>query len=249
MKILAGILLGIAVILFFVYISLRRKLELLTETQTRNVKSLAALEKKDSHKPQLTEVKGTIICDNPLISELSQTACIYYNMQVVREYEETYHEKDSDGVTQQKTRTSTQTVASNERSTPFFVEDATGKIRVEPSGAKMIAEKVLSRYEKSDNRLRIGNFIISPDFHREGQRVLGYRFEEHVIPLDRTIYVLGAVTESRNELCIVAPEERGKFIISLKGEAELTRDYQVYLKWTGWIGLVCGIAGTALLTI
>lgn len=249
MKILAGILLGIAIILFFVYISLRRKLQLLAETQTRNVKSLATLVKKDSQKPHLTEVKGTIVCDNPLISELSQTACIYYTMQVVREYEETYHEKDSDGVMRRKTRTSTQTVASNERSTPFFVDDTTGKIRVDPSKAKMITEKVLSRYEKSDNHLRIGNFIISPDFHREGQRVLGYRFEEHAIPLDRTIYVLGAATMLRDELCIIAPEEHGKFIISLKSEAELKKDYQSYLKWTSWFGLICGITGIVLLTI
>lgn len=249
MRILAIILLVVTVILFFAYMSLRRKLKLLATTPTRNVKSLEMLVKKEPRAQHLTEVKGTIICDEPLISELSKTNCIYYTMQVVREYEETYHEKDSDGVMRQKTRTNTQTVASNQRAVPFFLDDTTGKIRVEPDSAKMIAEKVLSRYEKSDNQLRIGNFIISSDFHREGQRVLGYRFEEEAIPVDRRVYVVGAATQQQGELCIVAPAERGKFIISLKSEEELTRSYQAYLKWTGLSALICGSIGGILLMV
>lgn len=250
------ILLVISGVLVFSYFSLQKKLTLIAETATREVEFLEDLARKmnqdlgnGSFKNYLAEVKGHIVCNDPLISELSQSTCVYYRMHVAREYEETYYVRDEKGHTHRRTRTGSTTVASNQRSVPFFVKDKTGTIRVDPTGAEMVTEKALSRYETTQGQVRIGDFSIFIPAFDGGRRVLGYRFEEEIIPNNRDIYILGAATEREGELCMVNPQESGQYMISLKSEEELTKSKQSSAKWALVGAVGCSIVGIILIGV
>jgi len=201
---------------------------------------------------QIAEVKGTIECDTPLESELSQTACVHYSMKVTREYEETYWETDDKGNRQQKTRRGSETVADNTRSVPFFVRDSTGKIAVEPTGAKLDTEKVYSEFrpgENQDSGLRFGRYSFNPASFAAlagGRRTLGYRFEESALPLNRPVYVLGEAVDKEGYLQVRKPDQKGaSFIVSLKSEEQLVKGAQSSAKGMYIAAIVVAVLGVA----
>jgi hypothetical protein len=204
---------------------------------------------------QITEVKGIVECTDPLVSELSQTKCVYYRMSVTREYEETYWETDDKGNRMQRTRRGSESVAGNTRSVPFLVRDASGAIAVEPDGASFVDEKVFSQFEQGSERgpaRRFGSFTFDPGFFPQtsGRRTLGYRLEESAIPLGRTIYVLGEAVDSDGRLRVRKPDAKGaSFIVSLKTEEQLVqgaRSAARGLKIAALIAAVVGVAGIVL---
>jgi hypothetical protein len=175
---------------------------------------------------ETVEVKGVIECEQPLIAELSETPCVYYTMHVTREYEESYWETDQKGNRSQRTRRGSERVASNTRSLPFYVRDSSGRIRVEPEGAKFVDEKVLSRFESAGAVGRIGTFELSglAAVGVGSRRTIGYRFEESAIAVEREIYVLGEAADSEGRLRIQKPAtKRTAFVISLKSEEQLAQ--------------------------
>ena len=211
----------------------KKKMAMMEATETNTVEHLQALSQSMSEgvgEGQLdfgTEVKGRVVCDQPLISELNQTECVYYSMRVERKYEETYYEEDEEGRRERRTRTGSESVSSNRRHARFIVEDATGGIQVVPDGANFVAEKVLSRFEPSSGRsgreIRFGSFAFTPHFSEGDRRTLGYQFEEEAIPVGRNIYIHGRATDKQGQLCIESPVEKGQYIISVKSEEELAR--------------------------
>jgi len=204
---------------------------------------------------RIVEVKGTIKCGNPITSEIAQQPCVYYEMSVTREYEESYW--DTDARTRhrrQRIRRGSETVASNSQRVPFWVEDATGRILIEPDHAEIDPVQVVDRFEPGeqrgsraigfgDHRVEVGGFLSG-----SGRRTLGYRFREKLLPLDRRVYVLGEASDASGELAIRAPREKGKrFIISLKSEEELIRSSRSTVRWLLAGSVVSGILGAVLI--
>jgi hypothetical protein len=139
----------LAVILLAVSLSQKNKLYQMQSTETLTAKALAdsasdvAKEIGPGSFNQVTEVKGKSVCDNPITSELAQRECVYYSMRITREYEEDYWDTDSQGRRTRRTRRGSDTVASNVRSTPFYIQDGTGKIKVNPEGCLAVTEKAM----------------------------------------------------------------------------------------------------------
>ena len=135
-------LIAVAIALFVGYSLQSKKLFQIKSTETTQInelKDISSAVAKDigaGSFNQITEVKGKAVCDNPLISELAKTKCVYYSMSVTREYEETYWDTDTNGNRVQRTRRGTDSVAHNTRSTPFYIQDATGKIKVKRNNAE-----------------------------------------------------------------------------------------------------------------
>ncbi|MBN1412492.1 MAG: E3 ubiquitin ligase family protein [Spirochaetales bacterium] len=204
---------------------------------------------------KLAEVKGRVVCDNPVTSELAQVKCVYYTMQITRKWEETYWDTDPNGNQVQRTREGTDTVAHNSRGVPFYVEDSTGKIKIDPSGAEMITEKAFSRFqpgELSGPSIQIGGFTLNLGSISlgSGRRTIGYEYEESIIPLNRDIYVLGEAVDTNNDLRLLKPSEKGKkFIISVKSEEDLMRGIQGAITGLLIAGLISGIGGVVLLVL
>jgi hypothetical protein len=250
---IAGSLLILLAIGLFVGNTLQKKRAyLIQSTETSTAKALkeeaasVAAEIGKGSFNQITEVKGECICDQPLTSELAQRPCVYYTMKVTREYEEEYWDTDSNGHRVRRTRRSSENVASNTNGTPFYIQDATGKIRVDPTGASPVAEKVLSRFEPRESvesgRFRLGSFLMNTVMSSmSGRRTLGYRYEEEIIPVGRILYVLGEAVDRNGEVTVMKPaDKKTQFIVSVKSEEELVSGAQSAAKWL-FVGSVASV--------
>ncbi len=194
------------------------------------------------------EVKGTALCDSPLEAEFSGTKCVHYETSVVREYEENYVETDSGGKSRTGTRRGSETVSSSSRSCPFLVEDISGRIEVDPTGAKFHLETTMSRFEPGEGERTVGSYVLRAILAGGGgRRTIGYRFEEKCFPVGRQAYVLGEATDAGGALRVRKPTEKGKrFIVSLKSEEELIRSARL---WAFWLTIGSGVSLAAAIVL
>lgn len=201
---------------------------------------------------QPAEIKGATECQSPLTAEMSGTDCIWYRSTVTREYEESYTEKDTNGNTRNATRRGSEILSSNERRLPFMVRDSTGAIEVDPEGATMDGEQVLSRFEQGERSagINIGGFSISLGALASGRRTIGYKLEEWAIPTGRNIYVLGEARDDGGRLRIGKPGTKdGRFLISLKSEEQLVKAAKTGSKVLGVLSAVSGVAAVVVLVL
>jgi hypothetical protein len=252
------ILILVAIGLLYASTSQRRGSDSIRGTETLTVADLHALVDAVASGigagsfQKTAAMKGKIECEQPLVSELSESACVYYSMSVTREFEETYWDNDSEGRRSQKTRRGSETVAENTRSVLFDVVDQTGRIRVDPSGAAFVAEKMVTRFEPGDPsaaRWRFGTLEIgvsrpSLAFDR---KTIGYRYEESAIPVGQQIYVIGGATDVGGGLRIRKPLQKGaQFIVSLQGQEKLVQSAETASRG---LTIASGLAALSGITI
>lgn len=224
-------LLGIAAALFFIGKSQSRKAFDIASVQTSSSADLHQLAADISKEigagsfRQQAEVKGNAECAAPLKSEQAGIDCVWYRTTITREYEETYTERDSNGKSTTRTRRGSEQVSSNERQTVFELRDDSGTITVDPAGAKLDGEKLMSRFEqgRGGGTLSLGGLTLS--FGSSGaRRTLGYKIEEWGIPVGKRLYVLGEASDNNGKLRIAKPEAKGgRYLISIKSEEELLK--------------------------
>jgi hypothetical protein len=260
--VIGGVLIALGIGLVIFYKSQGDKLFLLKATETSLVSNIEQ-EAKDVTEGmgekgsfnKFTEVKGKVTCPSPLTSELANAKCVYYSMSITRRWEEEYWETDSEGRRERRTRTGTDTVASNTRHVPFFVQDETGKIKINPEGAEFVSEKSYSNFqpgEISGSSISIGNFRLNLSGlgMAGGRRTIGYNYEESIVPVDRDVFIIGEVADSGGALQFQRPTEKGKkFIISTKSEEELQRSIAGGMTATLIGSIVSGVGGIVLIAL
>ncbi len=201
---------------------------------------------------KVAEVKGIVECTNPLSSEMSGTQCAWYRSTVVREYEETYTERDSDGKSRTATRRGSETVSTNERRTAFLVRDESGATEVDPEGAPIDGERVLSQFEQGDrgSSISIGGFRVSIGALGAGRRTIGYKLEEWALPLGARVYVLGEAKDDGGRLRIAKPSAKGgRFIVSMKSEEQLLKSAKTGSNVLRILAIVSAVAAAVLLVL
>lgn len=263
MIIVGVIFIVIGVVMLMNYFNSKKRLEEMSAAEVSTTASLhkicqgVASEIGKGSFEQKTELKGVIECDQPLESEIAKQSCVHYRMSVEREweedYEEEYTERDSEtGEEVQKTRQGTRkgsdSVSSNSRSTKFQIRDETGSILVDPEGAEIDVEQVADRFEphtSASGTISFGGFSMSlGDTGSTGRRrTLGYHFREWLLPLNRSVYILGSASDMSGELMIQKPREKEKFLISLKSEEELLTSAKSGMTWGLYGSIVCFIIG------
>ncbi|CAN5597609.1 MAG: hypothetical protein H0U91_04185 [Rubrobacter sp.] len=194
-----------------------RKTGLMRDTETTPAAGVAALLPGTP-----VEVKGTLRCEGPLTSEMAGQRCAYHLSRVIREYRET--DRDADG--DLKTRRRTEVVAESERFAPFSVEDPSGAVGVSGEGAEVDALEVMNRFEKDaggEPGITIGGVTVHMG---QGERTIGYRHVESVLPIDAPVYVLGVVREDGRIGPLDDGGERSGFLISHRSEEELGKGYR-----------------------
>jgi hypothetical protein len=260
------VLLALAAGLLIAASSQKKRLDLMSTTETATAAELRSLAESVASEigagsfNQMVEVKGVIRCDQPLQAELTGAPCVHYSMQVIREYEETYWETDSNRNQVRRQRRASETVAQNTRSCPFEVEDATGRVGVDPTGASIIAEKVCDRFEAGEPRsgsLSIGGWRLDLGFALTdgGRRTLGYRYEEKIVPIGKPIYVVGEATDTGGQIVVRKPATAARggkpaagFLVSIKSEEQLTHAARRNAKWLV-AGTVVSAAAGALMVV
>lgn len=250
------ILLLVAVGLFFSQKGSQKDLQEMQATDTSTVAQLqdtyaAIADELGSNRDyrDRVELKGTIRCDAPLQAELSERDCVYYEVRVEREYEETETVTDSEGNSERKTKKKKDRIKDSKLSTPFSLEDDTGRITIFPEKARIDTIESVKRYEdkaspgNGGGNLQFGGLQINIGTAAERDRVLGYHYQERLLPVDIPCYVLGEITNETGELAVRAPADSASFVISHKTEAQLVGEKSASAKNTEISSIVCGVLG------
>lgn len=259
MGFLGVILIIVGVVLFFVQRNQLRRAFSIRSARSATVAELTQMSKAIAQEigggswREHVKVVGTIECDRPLTSQLKQEPCVYYRMDVRREYEETVTVKDNEGNSRQETQRGSETLSSNQQSVPFVVKDQTGAITVDPDGADIETVKVLDEFRQEQalgGLLSFGGFSLAlgEGMTQGKRRTLGYHYSESILPLHRRVLVLGTVSDHMGELTLQKPSQSDqRFIVSLKSDEELAKaaDQGARMAFYGTIG--CGIGGVLLI--
>ncbi|NES81622.1 MAG: hypothetical protein F6K10_09555 [Moorea sp. SIO2B7] len=218
--IIAFILLLIAVSLVFQRRDVLNEIRAIKMTKTSTVKELQDISYSIKNElgiagafKEQVEIKGIIHSNNPITAELSKRPCVYARTQVMEKYKKTYYD---DG--ERKTREGFNTLADNTLQINFYLEDGTGKIQVNPNEAEIELIEVVNRYELNNNQSTQGS---------DDKRILGYQYNEWILPLDMKVYVLGEISDSEGKLVIQKPlDNQSQFLITHKSEEQVLQEKQ-----------------------
>ena len=193
----------------------------------------------------LVEVKGKVhpVPKMSLKSPFTSKKCVYYRYKV-QEYRR--QGKHSRWVT----------VLSGEDSVHFSLEDATGRVLVNPKGARVDVPVTYSfrSGSRKDPPKEVQHFLKSHGRSHEG--FFGFnkkmRYTEHYIPPKQDLYILGnagdnpfveeaTAVKGVEDIMIGKGEKRDLFFISTKDEKDLVKSF-------GW-KVVGGLLGGILLIV
>lgn len=211
----------------------------------RSVETSAASEVSSTSPGTHVEVKGTLRCESPLKSEMADQTCAYYLSQVLREYEVT--DRDSDG--RSRTSRRSEVVASNERFAPFAVEDESGVVGVRGEGAEVDALEVMNRFERDTGgagSITLGGLTVNLG---GGDRTIGYRYVEKILPVDSPVYVLGVAQEDGQVGAPSEEAEETRFLMSYRSEEQLEKKYKRDALWQGLIAVGLFLFGLIFLAV
>ena len=196
-------------------------------------------------------LQGTVECDEPLVSELSHTPCVAFRYRMERHWEEDYEERDAEGHLRRGVRSGSDKVAANERHTPFWLRDATGRLRVLPDGARIEMEKTTERFEPHGSIQIPHPWPIKDGRHYPTtRRTIGYQLREEIVPIGRTIYVLGVATDYGGSLTISKDAESSNpFLISFKSREAIIQTAQSSMLMARTASIACASLGTFLLLL
>ena len=219
----------------------QQKAGLMTQTETSNASGVSSLAPGT-----LVEVKGTLRCEVPLTSEMASQTCAYYSATVTREYLERDYDDDDDVGSDRRT----EILSQNTLFAPFFVEDATGSVPVSAEGAEVDARQVVNRFERNTGNegpsISLGGATLNLG---GGERTIGYRYTESILPIDAPVYVLGTVQES-GEIGAPPPGEAGhRFVVSHRSEEALGQSLGKTVMWLGVGAIGAFVLGVVLLVI
>lgn len=219
----------------------KQKSAVMSQTETSNATDVAGLAPGT-----LAEVKGTLRCEEPLTSEMAEKTCAYYSSTVTREYlEREYGDDDNDVGSDRRT----EIMAQNVQFAPFMVEDSTGLVGVHAEGAEVDARQVVNRFDRNvgnEGTFSLGGMTINLG---GGERTIGYRYTESILPVDEHVYVLGTVKEGGIIGAPQSGEEGHRFVVSHRSEEAHTQSLGKTAFWLGAGGIGAIVVGVVLLVI
>jgi hypothetical protein len=217
----------------------KQKAALMGQTETSGASDVSGLAPGT-----LVEVKGTLRCKEPLTSEMAGERCAYYSSKVIREYMERDYDDDDVGSDRRS-----EVVAHNEQFAPFVVEDTTGTVAVNAEGAEMDAKQVVNRFDRNTGSegpsISLGGATINLG---GGERTLGYRYTETILPVDAPVYVLGSVQQGGG-IGTPSGDEGHRFVVSHRSEEALGQSLGKTVLWLGVGGIASIVVAVVLLAV
>lgn len=193
----------------------------------------------------LVEVSGTAEAEAPLVSHLTESRCVCYRWQIEEGWSRVVAGAETDGAGPTRPRTRTQsgwtTIAEGGEEVSFFLQDDCGVVRVQPAGATLELQTVLSRTCGRADPLYFGKGPPKelPDSdHRR-------RFVERAIPLHAEVFVVGQARERRDVVAaeIAADGSAPLFLISTRSRQRVSRWFTAGFRLLGALGLALAVAG------
>src|SRR5919112_2404429 len=218
----------------------KQKSALMSQTETSNASDVGGIAPGT-----LVEVKGTLRCDEPLTSEMAEKTCAYYSSTVTREYLRDDDNDDNDVGSARRT----EIIAQNVQFAPFMVEDDSGFVGVHAEGAEVDARQVMNRFDRNtgnEGSFSLGGVSVNLG---GGERTIGYRYSESILPVDESVYVLGAVQEGGTIGAPRSGEKGDRFVVSHRSEEAHTQSLGKTALWLGVGGAAALVLGVVLLVI
>src|SRR5829696_8551839 len=218
----------------------KRKSALMSQTETSNASDVSGIAPGT-----LAEVKGTLRCDEPLTSEMAEKTCAYYSSTVTREYLRPDYDDDNDVGSDRRS----EVMAQNVQFAPFVVEDESGSVAVDAEGAEVDARQVMNRFDRNtgnEGTFSLGGVSINLS---GGERTIGYRYTESILPVDESVYVLGTVQEDSGIGAPQSGEEGHRFVASHRSEEALGQSLGQTVLWLGVGGIAALVLGVVLLVV
>jgi E3 Ubiquitin ligase len=217
----------------------KQKADLMGQTETTGASDVSGLAPGT-----LVEVKGTLRCEEPLTSEMAGERCAYYSSKVIREYMERDYDDDDVGSDRRS-----EVVAHNEQFAPLAVEDSTGSVAVNAEGAEMDAKQVVNRFDRNTGSEGPSISLGGATIHLGGgERTLGYRYTETILPVDAPVYVLGTVQHGGG-IGTPSGDEGHRFVVSHRSEEALGQSLGKTVLWLGVGGIASIVVGVVLLAV
>ena len=190
-----------------VALSLKRKQRLLADTPTSKALGVFIGE---------VEVSGVCVSQAPLISSLALAPCVYYRWQVVE------HCVRGSGDNRYSDE---EVVASGFHSAGFYLEDETGSIWVNPTGAEVEARRVFKKLVSRRDPLYYGKGPSNEVHSSKGLR----EFTEYALCVGTKVFIRGRASERPEVVAAQIGHDgsAGMFIISYRGERSIS-------VWMGW---------------
>jgi len=180
------------------------------------------------------EVYGTARVAQPLVTPFSKRECVYYQYKLERQTET----RGADG----RTQTHWETIAQDRQSIPFWIEDASGKVAVNPDGADIDAQKIGEQFVQE-------NDIVHLPIFTSVRASLGVstRATEQALFANTPVYAMGSVTQAQDTLML--SKENGKMFLSYKTEAQVEKERgRNAMLWTVFSG-ICIVAGIVFIVL
>lgn len=209
------------------------------------------------------ELKGRVVCDEPIRGELSDQVGAIVETEVIRVYERREETRDSQGHVRTEWRRTEETVSSNRRESPFWLDDGTGRIRVKANrGVELV--KTFERFEQPQGgynesgfggqvSVGSGRFQISVGgghWDMNSQRTLGFKFIERLLPVNKPVYAIGEVAVIEDEGLVFRPptedDKKKPFMLSPRTEEEIVKSAEKSATVLKVIAVVVGLGGAAL---
>ena len=172
---LAGVIAFFGCLFLWAFASYLRKVRLIEDTPTSKIRSAAQ---------GFTELEGIsrdLNPDNPLLSPLSQSACVWFDYRVQHR------------VVNSKNQASWQTVHSGRSSQPILLEDSTGTCLLKPAKASIHSNVNHTWYGDAAHPNRY-SFENRNGFFQSGD----YRYSEDLIRANQPLYALGHFRTTRS---------------------------------------------------
>jgi len=241
-----------------------RKEALVTATPTSNAADVAS-----GKATGLVELKGKAAAPGrdaanggTMTSPVAGVPCVYFRVEVVRVEED--RTNTGDGMQRTINR---RTVLDQEWGDPFWLEDASGRARVDPTGAEVRGRVVAQRQEgpQRDDQLRDA---MQGEFRARGFDItlpwksgwsgptLGYETTEQAIQPGDALYVLGAVAQRDGTPVVASASASDRCLIAVGTEEEVITQARADARTAilggalfAGIGLVVAIVGIVLLVV
>lgn len=214
---------------------------------------------------EYVEVKGRVVCDEPLRGELSDQSGAIVETDVIRVAERREEIRDAQGNIRTEWKKHEETVSSNRRESPFWVDDGTGRLRIKSAGGKGIElVKVVERFQEANANdggsgfggqvtLSMGRFQMSLGSGRwdpSSSRTLGYKFIERVLPVGKPVYAIGEVAATEDEGLVLRPptdeDKKKPFMVSPRTEEEIVKASEKNAKILRIVAIVVAALGAGL---
>ena len=219
----------------------KQKSALMSQTETSNASDVTGIAPGT-----LVEVKGVLRCEEPLTSEMAEKTCAYYSSTVTREYLRPDYDDDDNDVGSDRR---TEIIAQNVQHAPFVVEDDSGSVPVDAEGAEVDARQVMNRFDRNtgnEGTFSLGGVSVNLG---GGERTIGYRYTESILPVDESVYVLGTVQEGGGIGGPTSGGEGHRFIVSHRSEEAHTQSLGKTALWLGVGGAAALVLGVVLLVV